>query len=150
MAPWSKGVVGVLLYERSAPSWRRHSRLVVGIGIVEELGKQRHYQSSDSSKRDHPIWQRDIAHSIRPGGSSGFLVPFHDYLATTGDPTEDERRQSLAARLAVVPDRDRLVEFSYRTEHVSPDSTIGILTQGHQSCAIPEGRWDRGGGLGSC
>ncbi len=122
-------------------------RLVVGIGGVSGVGRMRFYDSSDRSKRRHPIWQRDVAHSLRPGGRGGLLVPFHDYLATTGDPDEDVRRQGLARELVIAPEPDRIVEFSYRSEHLSNDSVVSVLTQGVQVCqrlrahGIAEGDW---------
>lgn len=123
-------------------------RLVVGIGEVTRCGAQRYYESSKPSARKHPIWQRDVGHSLRPGGVGGLLVPFHEYLEPTGDPTEDRRRHALAQRLVIGPDSDRLLEFSYRTEWISPDSTISVLTQAIQvahllrSDGLVEGAWE--------
>ena len=123
-------------------------RLVVGIGTIAGFGRQRHYDSSDTSKRLHPIWQRDVAHTLRPGGVGGLLVPFHEYLASTGDPDEDAHRGELARRLVIAPEADRILEFSYRSEHVSPDLTVSVLTQAitvvHRlrEDKIAEGAWE--------
>jgi hypothetical protein len=122
-------------------------RLVVGIGLVTDVGEMRYYNSADPSKRRHPIWQRDIAHSLRPGGTTGLLVPFHDYLEPTGDPDEDARRVTLARELVIAPEPDRMLEFSYRSEHVSPDAIVSTLTQGISVChrlrdhAVADGDW---------
>lgn len=43
---------------------------------------------------EHPIWERDIFHSLGAGGRGGLLVPYHEYLASTGDPAEDRRRHA--------------------------------------------------------
>ncbi|MDP9605546.1 UNVERIFIED_ORG: hypothetical protein J2W38_005360 [Variovorax paradoxus] len=109
-------------------------RLLVGIGLVTNVGEMRYYESSDPHKRRHPIWQRDIAHSLRSDGTKGLLIPFHDYLESTGDPDEDARRLALARELVISPEPDRVVEFSYRSEHVSPDALVSILTQSISVC----------------
>jgi hypothetical protein len=109
-------------------------RLVVGVGLISGVGETRFYNSSDPSKRRHPIWQRDIAHTLRPGGTEGLLVPFHEYLESTGDPVEDIRRQELMRELVIAPERDRILEFSYRSEHVSPDAVVSVLTQAITVC----------------
>jgi hypothetical protein len=122
-------------------------RLVVGIGLVTDVGEMRFYKSADPAKRRHPIWQRDVAHSLRPGGTEGLLVPFHDYLEPTGDPDEDTRRLELVRDLVITPEQDRMLEFSYRSEHISPDAMVSILTQGISVChrlrehAIADGDW---------
>ena len=122
-------------------------RLVVGVGDITGVGKQRHYDSSEATRR-HPIWERAVSHSLRPGQEGGFLLPYHAYLTPTGDPAEDARRAELARRLAVTPEPDRIMEFSYRSEHVSDDSAIAVLTQClaavHQirDDGIAEGNWN--------
>ena len=124
-------------------------RLIVGIGSIERVRQQAFYDSNQSSKSDHPIWEREIAHSLRPGGEGGLLIPFSDYLAPTGDEAEDERRASLAKRLVIEPDRDRVAEFSYRTEHITPDATIGVLGRAIEVAnhlrrdGIANGSWDK-------
>ena len=104
-------------------------RLVVGVGSIERIGQQTFYDSTHGSMSAHPIWEREIGHSLRPGGEGGLLVPFSDYLKPTGDEDEDARRAVLAKRLVIEPDQDRMAEFSYRTEHITPDATIGVLTK---------------------
>lgn len=105
-------------------------RLVVGVGSIERIGQLTFYDSTHGSMSGaHPIWEREIAHSLRPGGDGGLLVPFSDYLTPTGDEDEDARRVDLAKRLVIEPDQDRMAEFSYRTEHITPDATISVLKQ---------------------
>ncbi len=104
-------------------------RLVVGIGLVSGVAPTRYYESSDSSKAKHPIWQRDITHTLRPGGQGGLLIPFHDYLAPTGDLALDRERLRLAQDLRISPEPEHLAEFSFRAEHVSDDAAISVLTQ---------------------
>ena len=104
-------------------------RLVVGIGEITHVASTRYYRFTDTAKRRHPIWQRDVQHSLRPKGVGGLLVPFHEYLADTGDAEENQRRCELARRLVIAPEPDRIVEFSYRSERLSPDATVSALTQ---------------------
>ena len=122
-------------------------RLVVGVGSIERIGQQTFYDSTHGSMSAHPIWEREIGHSLRPGGERGLLVPFSDYLTPTGDEDEDARRAVLAKRLVIEPDQDRMAEFSYRTEHITPDATIGVLTKAIKVVhhlredGIAEGSW---------
>ncbi len=122
-------------------------RLVVGVGSIERIGQQTFYDSKHGSMSKHPIWEREIGHSLRPGGAEGLLVPFGDYLTPTGDEDEDARRAVLAERLVIEPDQDRMTEFSYRTEHITPDATIGVLTKAIKVVhhlredGIAEGSW---------
>jgi hypothetical protein len=122
-------------------------RLIVGLGDVTSIGKPKYYDAPRDT-RPHPIWERSLGHSLRPDQTGGFLIPYHAYLTPTGDPDEDTRRRELARELAVAPESDRIIEFSYRSEHVSDDSAISVLTQSlaaiHQirRDGIAEGNWN--------
>lgn len=70
------------------------TRLVVGVGRLTKVDAMLEY-GSDGTKATYPIWDRVVHHSIRPNGSDGFLLPYHAYLASTGDPEEDARRRAL-------------------------------------------------------
>lgn len=105
-------------------------RLIVGIGLVRRVGTERTYRNTTkTSAPAHPIWERDVTHSLRPGGVGGLLVPFHDYLRPTSDADEDRRRRELLGELAIVPEDGHMSQFSYRSEHVSDDAAVGVLTQ---------------------
>ena len=105
-------------------------RLIVGIGDVVSVGRERSYRNTTKPEAaDHPIWERDIAHSLRGGGHGGLLVPYHEYLASTGDPVEDRRRRDLSRELRISPEDGYSVQFSYRSEHVSDDVAVSVLTQ---------------------
>lgn len=106
------------------------NRLIVGIGLVTAVGTERTYRNTTKpSAPAHPIWERDVTHSLRPGGVGGLLVPYHAYLAPTGDAAEDRRRRELAKELRVTPEDAHTVQFSYRSEHVSDDASVSVLTQ---------------------
>jgi len=104
------------------------NRLVVGVGRVTKIGPQLYYDGP-SDKQAYPIWDREIHHSIRPDGEDGFLLPYHAYLAPTGDPDEDARRQGLLGEIAVVPDREHTRVFSYFSEHASADVALSVLVK---------------------
>jgi hypothetical protein len=105
------------------------TRLIVGIGLVNHVGSTRYYESSDPGKRQHPIWQREVSHTLRPHGVGGLLIPYQEYLQPTGDPAEDGRRLDLARELRLVPEPSHVPQFSYRSEHVTDDAAISVLTQ---------------------
>jgi hypothetical protein len=70
----------------------------------------------------YPLWERSIERSIRADGSSGFLVPYHDYLQPTGDPAGELRRRELAEDIAVVPERANIAAYSYAESSPVPTS----------------------------
>ena len=104
-------------------------RLLVGVGSITSIARIDYYDSAVPDRPTHPIWDRLICHSIRPNGAEGFLLPYHDYLASTGDPDEDMRRQILAKEMAVAPQPDHLRGFSYMSELVSADVALSTLVQ---------------------
>lgn len=103
------------------------NRLVIGIGHVAHVGPMLHYASD--SDVTQPLWERVVEHTIRPDGSSGFLLPYHDYLAETGDPGEDERRRELLHEIAVVPDRANIASYSYGGELATSDVALGAVVR---------------------
>lgn len=104
------------------------SRLVVGIGRLTKVGPLRHHDVK-GSKPSYPMWDRLVGHSIRPDGSDGFVLPYHAYLASTGDPDEDARRRKLLKEIAVVPEPGHRMAFSYFSQHASPDIALSTLVQ---------------------
>ena len=103
------------------------NRLVVGIGTVEGVGPLLHYESTGSAT--YPMWDRVVRHSIRADGVNGFLLPYHDYLETTGDEEEDQRRRDLLAEVTVVPEPSHITDFSYAGEHAGADVALSTLVR---------------------
>jgi len=129
-------------------------KLVVGAGVVsgvDEAMRYRHVSGSDGP--DYPIWDRVVRHSIRPGRErsdhGGFVVPYHDYLAPTGDPEEDARRTELLRDIVVAVGGDQYDEFSYGSSHVGHDSALVILrrlldvVRLIREHGVADGPWDR-------
>lgn len=123
------------------------SRLVVAVGRLTKTGRRLEYDSV-GSKAVYPMWDRLVQHSIRLDGADGFVLPYHAYLAPTGDPQEDARRQALLREIAVVPDPAHTRVFSYFSEHASPDVALSTLVRCLDAVrriiqhGIAEGPWE--------
>ncbi len=102
-------------------------RLVVGVGTITKIGKLEQYDSDKGSS--YPLWDRLISHSIRPDKETGFLLPYHDYLAPTGNPAEDERRRGLLKEIIVEVDDSHFGEFSYAAEITRADVALSTLVR---------------------
>lgn len=130
-------VFGRLVDERSLaffyakeghPVGDRIKRLVVGIGRITKVGRREHYDTTEG-KEGYPFWDRVITHSIRKDGVDGFLLPYHDYLETTGDPAEDARRRALLDEIVVTPADANQRDFSFGSEVTGSDVALSILTR---------------------
>lgn len=121
------------------------ARLIVGVGTVDGVGPLRYFESTGPS---YPLWEREIHHSIRPDGSKGFLLPYHEYLAPTGDADEDARRRRMLEDVAVTVDRANLRTFSYAAELASSDVERDMLLRSLAAVrlvsahGIASGPWD--------
>lgn len=128
---WDQVKPGALVFfytKQGQPIHDSINRLVVGAGLITEVGKELEYES-EGSKRTPPVWERLIGHSIRPDGAEGLLLPYHAYLEPTGDHVEDDRRKALLREIAVVPDVGHLKTFTYFAEHATPDVALSVLVQ---------------------
>ena len=123
------------------------NRLVVGVGRLTKIGPLLEYDSV-GSRAVYPIWDRMVHHSIRPDAADGFVLPYHAYLAPTGDPEEDARRTELVREIAVVPEPGHTRVFSYFSEQASADVALSTLVRCLESVrkirqhGISEGPWD--------
>jgi hypothetical protein len=81
-------------------------------------------------------------------GHDGFLVPYHDYLVSTGDPIEDERRRALMGEIAVSVEAADMPAFSYAAELASADVAISMIARSLDSVrkvrehGIAKGPWE--------
>ncbi|MBX7136064.1 MAG: ATP-dependent RecD-like DNA helicase, partial [Fimbriimonadaceae bacterium] len=117
----------VFFYTKSGhPLEEAYSRLVVGVGTISHVSPTLRYETSKPGKT-YPLWDRLIEHSIRPDGASGFVLPYHDYLETTGDPVEDSRRRQLLSEIAIVPEAVDVMSFSYAGEVANADVALSVL-----------------------
>lgn len=99
-------------------------RVIVGVGRVKSVGSltEYNYDGPSAGKLRSLLWERMVAHSIRPDFSDGFLMPYHEALAKS-----DEGRAFDPAEVVAFAPEDRFDEFSYATEHVSHDAAISSL-----------------------
>jgi hypothetical protein len=116
----------VFFYARQVPLTEEpSSRVIVGVGRVLRLGPLTEYQYNDQKKADSCrslLWERMVTHSIRPGFVDGFLMPYHQALAKMEENPEFDPTPLIAFAPA-----DRSAEFSYATEHVTPDGALSSL-----------------------
>ncbi|WLS44788.1 AAA family ATPase [Micromonospora profundi] len=118
----------VMIYTKSGhPLDERHGRLLLGIGTLSQISSTLLYDKS-SAGPDQPLWDRLISHSIRPTGADGLLLPYQDYLRSTGDPQEDAHRAGLAEQIAIGVDDAHVRAFSYGSELAGPDVALAMLT----------------------
>lgn len=103
-------------------------RLVVGIGRITKVGKREHYDTTDG-KQGFPLWDRVIGHSIRPDEDDGFLLPYHNYLAPSGNSAEDARRLDLVREIVVTPPEAHIGDFSYGSELTDADVVLSVLSR---------------------
>jgi hypothetical protein len=119
----------VFFYTKTGhPLEETYSRLIVGVGVIETISPTLEYQSCIAGNT-YPLWDGKFRHSIRPNTTVGFLLPYHDYLATTGDTDEDARRRRLLDEIAVVPEAVDVMSFSYAGELATADVALSVLTK---------------------
>lgn len=138
----------VFFYTKSGhPLDESINRLIVGVGQVEWLSGLQLYEASEGPR--YPLWDRLFTHSIRTDGSNGTLLPYHDYLESTGDPDEDERRRGLLDEIAVTPDRGQMKSFSHVGEHATHDVALSSLVKCLDAIrvirahGVASGPWDK-------
>lgn len=116
----------VFFYAKQIPlSEEPARRVIVGVGRVLRLGPLTEYDYNEQKGPDSCrslLWERMVSHSIKPGFKDGFLMPYHQALAKMeANPEFDP-----APLIAFAP-ADRNAEFSYATEHVTPDGALSSL-----------------------
>jgi AAA domain/UvrD-like helicase C-terminal domain len=138
----------VFFYTKSGhPLDESINRLVVGVGQIEWLSKLQFYEASEGP--GYPLWDRLFTHSIRRDSTDGMLLPYHDYLDSTGDPDEDERRRALLEEIAVVPEQSQMKAFSHVGEHASHDIALSTLVRCLESVrkirahGVATGPWEK-------
>ncbi len=140
----------VLFYtKRGHPLGDTITRLVIGVGHITKVGDLNYYLREPASLPTYPFWDRLIHHSIRPDGAQGFVLPYHDYLAPTGDPAEDARRIEMLSEIAVVVPPTDIGDFSYHSELTTPDVALATLIRCLEALrrikthGIATGPWDQ-------
>jgi hypothetical protein len=140
----------VFFYTKSGHPLGDHiNRLVVALGQITTIHPMTTYERVPGRGPQYPLWDRRISHSVRPDGHRGFLLPYHDYLESTGDPEEDARRIQLLEDIAVVPEPSNIMAFSYAGEHSAPDVALSTLVRTLEAVrairrhGVASGPWER-------
>ena len=96
------------------------SRIVVGVGRVEELGNQLYFGTKPRYQDQYPVWSRRVTQDYP---DQGVRIPYQEYLR------ESHSTDNIICR---VP-QSALLPFSYGGEHVSDDIAVAILERVIQS-----------------
>lgn len=113
-------------YAKKTPLSDGAARVIIGAARVNGVGQHTEYAYDGPGDLQGVLWERCVRHSLRPGGTDGFLMPYYDVLAAAAadEGVEVERC------IAFAPD-DQFNAFSYGSEHLGHDGAIASLL----SCA---------------
>jgi len=114
----------IFVYAKRTPLTDDDQWTIVGVGEIEAIGDLQEY---DYDPQNHAglrsyLWERSVCHGIRPDGSNGVLLPYHELF----NRCEDDAGIDPSEYVAVVP-REYRREFSYASEHVSTGTAISAL-----------------------
>ncbi|SHO59924.1 AAA family ATPase [Algoriphagus zhangzhouensis] len=111
----------ILFYAKQVPFVEDSGRVLIGVGRIKDIKESELYDGSNK-KFSAAYWEHMIHHSIRDDFKDGFLLPYHDAIEF-----QKEHPDFDPAELAVITPSDKVLEFSYGSEHVSSDSAIRTL-----------------------
>jgi thymidine kinase len=116
----------VFFYAKRTPLVEDSRRVIIGVGRVKSVSGPTEYRyvggSKPNDKMSGYLWERNVEHSIRPGNTEGFLLPYHQLL----EAAESNDSIDLAACTAFAPD-EYFGSYSYGTEHLPHDGAISSL-----------------------
>jgi hypothetical protein len=91
-------------YAKRTPMADDARRVIVGVGRVLQVASPVEYRYRESGNGDHGLkcmlWERNVVHSIRPGFTDGFLLPYHQLLSLA----EEQPSLDLSALTVFAPD----------------------------------------------
>ena len=90
------------------------SRIVVGVGRIEDMGPQLYFGTTPKYQDQYPVWSRRITQGYP---EQGVRIPYQEYMR------KDASTDNIICR---VP-RNAILPFSYGGEHVSDDVAVAIL-----------------------
>lgn len=115
-------------YAKRTPLSEDNRRVIVGVGRVTGLGQPTEYLYSKERRRDAIpgfLWERTVAHSIRPEGKQpldGFLMPYKALL----DLAEHDPAVDVSESIAFAPG-EAFAQYSYGSELLTQDNAIASL-----------------------
>lgn len=116
----------IFVYAKRTPLIDDDQWMIVGVGRINSIGEIQEwdYEPSKHGGIRSYLWERSVCHGIRPDGSDGVLLPYHDLLARCEQDGDLDPRDCIA----FVPEEYR-AEFSYASELVASGSAIaGLLS----------------------
>lgn len=111
-----------LIYAKNVPFFEGTGRILIGVGKVKKIGKLTEYLRKDNQGLQGVVWERPVQHSIRPLGTDGFLMPYHQLLARM----VEDSSLDMSRYTAMAPE-EHWDEYSYGSELVTHDGAIGGL-----------------------
>lgn len=110
-------------YAKDTPLSSSGRRVIIGVGRVLAVGEpvEYKYDRPDHDRLRCVLWERNVTHSIRPGGTDGFLFPYAELLDVAMEQGIDPEQF-----VAFAPD-EAFGSFSYASEHVPHDHAIASI-----------------------
>lgn len=102
------------------PLSEEHSRILVGVGRIKEIGQQLYFGQTDKYQDDYPVWSRAVTQDYP---TQGVRLPYQEYL---------EANLDIEPILCPVPN-SAMKDFSYVGEHVSDDVALSVVERFIQS-----------------
>jgi len=110
-----------LFYAKHVPFVESTGRILIGAGRIKKIGGLTEYLR-EGDGMPGMVWERPVQHSIRPLGTDGFLMPYHQLLARM----EEDSSLDMTRYTAMAPE-EHWGEYSYGSELVTHDGAIGGL-----------------------
>lgn len=110
----------VFFYAKHSPLTETNERIIVAVAKVRTVGSIQRYEFPQgyAGYKGYP-WDRCIEHTLRPDGSGGILLPYHDLIEKAKTEELDLHNYAVLA-----PDYG---QFSYASELVEHDTAIDSL-----------------------
>ena len=116
----------VFFYAKRTPLSEDSRRVIVGVARIKSIGAPTEYRYAEGSRPADKIngylWERNVEHSIRPGGDDGFILPYQEMLELA----EQDESLNLGECAAFAPD-EYFEQFSYGSELLPHDGAIASL-----------------------
>ncbi|WP_405474917.1 AAA family ATPase [Streptomyces sp. NBC_00009] len=111
----------IFFYLKHSPFEGQPRRLLVGAALVTSRTPPPTWPGSESSAFPSHMWETTLQHSLRADGSGGILLPLQALATLAAQGTD------VTEALAAAPENGR--NFSYATEHISPDAAVASLME---------------------
>jgi hypothetical protein len=112
-------------YAKRTPMVEDSGRVIIGVGRVLDVGRSTEYgyhENANNQSLRGMLWERSVVHSIRPGFTDGFLLPYQELLQRA----EEDSTLQLKDYVAFAP-REFFEQYSYGSELLSHDGAIASL-----------------------